>query len=63
MVDVKQLQALLLTKDLTLTLLPASPRPNFRLFLFGRHRRLMALSNRRRGGCQWHLTELNGLLF
>ena len=61
--DVKQPQAVLPTKHLTLTLLPASPRSIFRLFLFRRHQRLMALLGRERGGRQWRLTELNGLKF
>ena len=33
----------------------------FLAFLCRRHWRVMALSDRRRGGRQWRLTELNGL--
>ena len=56
--DVKQPQAVLPIKYLTLTLLPASPSSIFIPFCS----RLMALSDRKRGGRQWRLTELNGLI-
>ena len=53
-------QAVLPAKKITLTLLPASPRPTLRLFLLGRHCRLMALSGRKRGGRQWRLVAARG---
>ena len=57
--NVKPPQAVLPTKNLTLTLLPASPTG---LFLDLSVQTPLASYGRKRGGRQWRLTELNGLI-
>ena len=59
--NVKQRQVVLPTKKSHSDLVTRLSQAYFETFLFGCHWCHMALLGRRRGGCQWRLTELNGL--